>query len=294
MDIAYVISAYRLPHQLVRLVSRLQGRGVTFLVHVDARSGDEVMRPVVDALGGTSNVHLLERHACRWGDFGHVEASLKGLRRIVERNIPCDRVVLLTGQDYPIASAAAISDFFTAHPDCEYIEHFPLPRAEWYRGGMPRLEHWHYWWGDRHFELPVASHRIPARLQFLEGVLPRRRPLPSGLRPHGGGGYWSLTRGAVEHVHWFLRRNPTYTRFFKRVYIPDEVFFQTLLLNSPFRDRVVNDDLRYTVWRGGARSPAVLGVEDMEDLRTSPALFARKFDTGVDARVLDLLDDLLG
>ncbi len=288
MDIAYVVSAYRLPHQLVRLVSRLQGEGTTFLVHVDARSGDEVMRPITEALGGMPNVHLLDRHVCRWGDFGHVEASLKGIRRIVESRIPCERVVLLTGQDYPITSTAAIRDFFAAHPDREFMEHFPLPRAEWDRGGMPRLENWHFWWGDRHVELSVDA--LPTSVGRL---LPRRRPFPSGLRPHGGGGYWSLTRRAVEHVHEFLRQDPGYTRFFKRVYIPDEIFFQTILLNSPLRQCVVSDDLRYTVWRDGARSPAVLGVADLADLRASPALFARKFDTGVDARVLDLIDETL-
>ncbi len=291
MDIAYVISAYRLPHQLVRLVSRLQDEGVTFLVHVDAKSGHEVMGPILEKLGGRPDVHLLDRHPCHWGDFGHVEASLKGIRRIVERRIPCDRVVLLTGQDYPVTDRAAIREFFEAHPDSEYLEHFPLPREGWFQGGMPRLEHWHFWWGGRHIELPVNSRRIPAKPQFIGRILPKRRPLPSGLRPYGGGGYWSLSREAVEYIHAFLGQDPAYCRYFRRVYIPDEIFFQTLLLNSPLRDRVVNDDLRYTVWRDDARSPAVLGVGDVADIRASQALFARKFDTGVDARVLDLLDE---
>ncbi|PRY48131.1 core-2/I-Branching enzyme [Geodermatophilus tzadiensis] len=296
MHIAYIISAYRSPHQLLRLISRIQGRETTVLVHVDKKSGDEIMNPIASALSGTPNVHLLERHVCHWGDFGHVAASLKGIRFIVERRVKCDRVVLLTGQDYPIKSNAAIRDFFAAHSDREFIEHFPLPRADWYRGGMPRLEHWHLWLGGRHIELPKdeahPGHEGPVQL-LVNKVLPRRRPVPGDRRPYGGGGYWSLTRAAVEYLHQVLQEEPAYTRFFRRVYIPDEIFFQTLLLNAPLQDRVVNDDLRYTVWRDGAQSPAVLAVDDLDDLATSHGLFARKFDTGVDARVLDLIDDAL-
>jgi hypothetical protein len=78
-------------------------------------------------------------------------------------------------------------------------------------------------------------------------------------------------------------------RFFKHVWIPDELFFQTIVMNSPLRDTIVNDDLRYVDWTRPT-APAILGRQDFDTLRNSGKLFARKFDTTVDREILDLLD----
>jgi hypothetical protein len=74
--------------------------------------------------------------------------------------------------------------------------------------------------------------------------------------------------------------------------VSDEHFFHTILLNSPLRDRIVNDDLRYVDWSGhGGERPAILRSSDVGAIRASGQLFARKFDVTVDARVLGLLDE---
>ena len=56
------------------------------------------------ASGSLPEVHLLDRHVCDWGGFGHVAVSLDGIAAIVENGIPCDQAVLLTGQDFPLKS----------------------------------------------------------------------------------------------------------------------------------------------------------------------------------------------
>ena len=71
-----------------------------------------------------------------------------------------------------------------------------------------------------------------------------------------------------------------YVRFFN-VLIPDELFFQTLIMNSTLRDSVVNDNLRYLDW-SREPAPAVLGVGDVDRMLGSDKLFARKFDETVD------------
>jgi hypothetical protein len=77
--------------------------------------------------------------------------------------------------------------------------------------------------------------------------VPRRRFLP-GLRPYGGSSYWCLSGDAVSFVHHYVRDHPEFASVFRRVFIPDELFFQTILVNSELRNRIVNDDLRYIRW----------------------------------------------
>ena len=78
-------------------------------------------------------------------------------------------------------------------------------------------------------------------------------------------------------------------RFFEHVFIPDELFFQTIVTNSPLADTVENDNLRYLDW-SREPAPAVLTRDDLDAIGASGALFARKFDETVDAEILDLLD----
>ena len=97
------------------------------------------------------------------------------------------------------------------------------------------------------------------------------------------------------YLHQFVKQNDPFVRFFKRVHIPDEIFFQTIILNSPLRHTVINDDLRFIKWPvEHARSPRILHRENFNELIGTSKLFARKFDASQDGEVLDLIDRALG
>jgi hypothetical protein len=85
---------------------------------------------------------------------------------------------------------------------------------------------------------------------------------------------------------------PDVLSFFRHVDIPDEIFFQTVIMNSELADTVVNDNLRYIDWTRGRR-PAILETRDFEALARSPKLFARKFDVEHDEQIMELIDHRL-
>ncbi|HXH82839.1 MAG TPA: beta-1,6-N-acetylglucosaminyltransferase [Candidatus Tectomicrobia bacterium] len=273
MNVAYLISAYKLPEQLVRLVRRLHGDSSWIAVHVDRKAPARVYVQMVEGVSDLDRVVFVDRHVCHWGGFGHVRATLTCLDALYASGAPFDYAVLLTGQDYPLRARAEIERFLAEANGRSYISHWPLPHAAWAgRGGLDRVERWHAVW-RRH----------------LHVALPLRRRLPGGLVPWGGSPYWCLARPAVDHVRQVLRTAPELVRHFEHVWIPDELFFQTIVVNSPLRDTVVNDNLRYVDW-SRRPAPAVLRRDDFEAMVGSRALFARKFDVTVDAEILDLLD----
>ena len=79
MAVAFVVSAYRSPRLLARLVAALDGRPCA--LHVDAKVD---VAPFAAALAGRGTVALLPRHVCHWGLFGHVAASLEGAPDSIE------------------------------------------------------------------------------------------------------------------------------------------------------------------------------------------------------------------
>lgn len=272
MRIAYVVSAYKLPAQLERLLRRLRAPGTTFCVHVDRKTRAGVYAEM-RARTADLDVVFLPRHVCHWGGFGHVRATLKGLDHLYRHEVPFDYVVLLTGQDYPLVSPAHVGRTLAEAGGRSFMTHWPLPHATWDdRGGLGRVEDWHL----------VTYRRAHV-------ALPLRRHLPLGLAPFGGAPYWCLSRAAVDFVQGFVQENAAVVRFFEHVYIPDELFFQTILMNSPLRDTVEDENLRYIDW-SREPAPAVLTRHDLDPAFASGKLFARKFDETVDPLVLDLID----
>jgi Core-2/I-Branching enzyme len=271
--IAYVVSAYRLPQQLERLLRRLAAPDASFAVHVDRKTRRRVYEEMVSRTRDL-DVVFLPRHVSHWGGFGHVRATLKGIDHFVGEDRAFDYAVLLTGQDYPLRSPSGIADFLGSAGRRSFMSYLHLPFPPWgKRGGLERIENWHF-----------IKYRPRLHL-----ALPLHRRLPLGLRPWGGSAYWCLERTIVDYVHDFVRAHPDYVAFFEHVYVPDELFFQTIVLNSALRNSVENDDLRYLDWTRRP-APAILDRRDLAALVSSEKLFARKFDVRVDADILDQLD----
>jgi Core-2/I-Branching enzyme len=272
VKLAYIISAYQRLGQVTRLVRRLHTDDACLFVHVDRKTDAVQYRALTESLRDLRSVQFLERHRCHWGGFGHVRATLKGIDELLSRGIAFDYAILLTGQDYPIKSNGYIDRFFMTQQPKSFMAVSALPSASWSpRGGLDRIEYAHLRFYGHHVRFPFT------------------RAFPPGLRPYGGGAYWALSRECVEYVSSFLRERPDVVAFFRHVDIPDEIFFHTILMNSPLRETIVDDNLRYIDWSRGRR-PAILHTGDLEALRASPKLFARKFDVHQDENVLDLID----
>jgi hypothetical protein len=262
---------------------------------------------MVAGLDGLTNVVFLKRHRCHWGDFGHVRATLKGLAYLFNHKIDFDYVFLLTAQDYPIKSNAYIEEFLQCADGKEFISYYPFPNPSWVEtgGGMRRLELWHFRFiADLRFRFLDPFMHLPSSRQiksksksavyYVVNTLFSKRIFPEGMKPFGGPGYWCISRPCADFINTFVSYNSKYVKYFKFVDIPDESFFQTIILNSWFSRNIVNDDLRCIDISEG-RGPRIWRTADFERLSQSKALLARKFDANVDSEILDLIDaKLLG
>jgi hypothetical protein len=284
VQLVYLILAHQRPRQVARLIDRLDTGNATFLLHIDAKTDDASFFPPLESTMRQENVHLVPRGKVHWRLSGHVEATLRGMKVAFREAPGFDYVGLLTGADYPIKRAATIEGLLAQRSGSCFIQHRRLPRPDWGNdeGGLERIERRWFWWRGRLICIPTRA------FPFVP-----KRTMPHGHTPYQGMAYWWLPRDALEYVAQFVAANPGYLRFFRRVLSSSESFFQTILANSAFRDRLVDDDLRYVDWSGGGEHPAVLTVSDFPKLASSPGLLARKFDEDVDREVLDRIDSKL-
>ena len=274
---AYIIMAHQHPDQVVRLVRRLIGPGANIVLHVDKGAQASVYSEIVQTLAGTGGLHFLRRRSTPWGTAGVIRATLDGLRFLFDEGLPFSHVFLLTGQDYPVVPASEIASFLDRNPGKSFLEWGRFPMEDWPGGGYGRIQH--YWFHTRSRSFCLRA----------------RRRLPFGLQPYGGSAQWCLARECAASILSFLRSHEALMRFFEFACNPDEIFFQTIVLNSEFRDTAVNEPLTYVDWSrpSGRGHPATLTLGDYEAIRTASCLFARKFDVRVDPSILDLIDQEL-
>lgn len=324
--IAYLILAHHLPEQLTRLIHRLATSDTYFFVHVSKSTDDIEYNKMVEGVRDLPNVLFLKRQKTYWG--GILFPVVEGIREIFKKKkLEFDYMFLLSGQDYPIKRNIYIANFLSKNNGKQFIHYFPIPRDKlieqsnglgkglvWEdeRGGLDRIEYWHIRVFGRTFQIPgdKSSSRLKSFIRFFVVLLAPKRKFVKGFKPFGGSAWWCLTRECLAYIHDFINENPRFVDYFKYVNIPEEIFFQTIILSSPFRDSVVNDDLRCIDWSDGGwhvqpwyrcpfkrgedlvwrAGPRIWRKEDFENLKNAKALIARKFDSRTDPEILDLID----
>jgi hypothetical protein len=297
-SIAYLILAHDDPLHLRRLIKRLHGERTAFHVHVDAKSDIEAFRSVTADI---ASVRLCETRAkVTWGAFSVVEATLLLLEAaLAQPDKVFSRFVLLSGSDYPIASNTEIDSFFSRNPQKQFARGFNILEAQ-------GKEIWRI--RGRHLrELAPRYSWLRAPLFAVERGLrlfPRR--LPTDLAFICGSQWWSITPDCARYCIDFTRTEPKTVGLFRLMFAPDEIFFHTLIHNSPYANTAdpIEPFVDDVISSGSLRfysnfhyvSPTTIRTYD--EMRAAfdahpRKLFARKFTSDASASVLDFIDRTL-
>lgn len=275
LRICYVLLVHHKFDQVERLVQRLDAPGVSFVVHIDKKVASNDAEALKAALARRGNVTYARRIDARWGSYRQALAIMMGIRAAASQ-ADIDRCILLSGQDYPIASHKDIVAFFVNAPRREFIEAYPLDLSEdqppqW--TPYHRFRRYHVWLGRRHFSLPWLTKPMP--------------PIPI----FHGSTWWALTGEAIFHLAAAFETDRRLRRYLRTGLLVDEVYVPSLLMNSPFASRVTGANVTFAQWTATSGAhPKTLELADSADLTTCGKLFARKFDAGTSGSLLDWLD----
>ena len=222
----FVILAHDRPEDAAGLARTLVAAAsdARALIHFDARAPEAVFAALAAAVADAPRVGLVaKRVACRWGGFGLVEAPLNALAQAeaeaAARGWAPDYAILLSGACLPCRPVASLERFLAENAWREFIE---SEDETWITGGW-RAERWRLWHVFDHKTQNLAEH-LSARLQKALGV---RRRFPKGLAPRFGSQWWALTWPVCQAILADVRRDPKRLGFFRTVWIPDEMLFQT-------------------------------------------------------------------
>ena len=283
MRIAHLIIAHKNPMQLERLIKRMQHHSFDFYIHIDKKIDIEQFL----FLKKYKQVHFIEKRIkCNWGGFSTLQAMLNSLEEVLETGIEYGFYNLLSAQDYPIKTNEAIYAYFSKHADKSFIFYEPKEESNWWSEAVLRYEKYHL--TESSFTGKFFVEKI------INKVLPKRK-FPLSLKIYGGSkaSWWSLNRESAAYLVDFMNEKKELHNFLKYCWGTDEFVIPSILMNSPLKSQIVNNNLRYIDFPPGKANPRILESADLEKLISSDMLFARKFDTEVSIVVLDQIDEQL-
>ncbi len=103
----------------------------------------------------------------------------------------------------------------------------------------------------------------------------------------------TITPDCASYIVDFIQKDKKLRRFIRFTWGPDEFVIPTLIMNSDFKETVINDNFYYIDWSGGGSNPKILTGEDYDKLVSSDKMMARKFDIRQDPGILDRLDKVV-
>lgn len=256
-----------------------------YLVHIDLKSDTSFHDEIGQFISTLPNARVMKSYDWIYGGYSAIEIQLKAMEELF--NEKWDFFVNLTGQDFPLKSQAFIRDYLEQNRQHNFIQVRDMELV-WKQSRFRRR--WYF------IELRTGS--IPLLRRKRVWPIPIPRSYPKGYTRYGGLTWFILNRGFCEYL-CFDRTHDSLKKFLRHTYIPEEEFFQTIIMRSPFKDTVINDNKRLLMWKG----KRILGLyysrlhtltmEDIEPLIKSEAFFARKFDETVDSQIIDFVESRL-
>jgi len=290
--IAYFILVHRYPNQFKRLFKAIYDTKNHYLVHVDKRAGIDLYKEVRSFIADFPNAHLLNSQSVVWGGYSMVDAELRGMKKLLKLSTKWDFFINLSGQDFPLKPQSVIKDFLRHNKGKDFMK--IANQSEERPNTLNRIE----------------NYFVESNCGF--SGTPFKRPYLTNVTPYIGGQWKILSRDCCKFI-CSSRKVARFKSYYRHTLIPDESFFQTVLMNTNYTKTIINDDKRAIVWipdidiklrsktftANDTKSliasgkiklrPKTFTTKDLPLLLASNALFARKFDETVDRTILDIL-----
>jgi hypothetical protein len=312
--VCYYMQTHRSPDQVARLVELIKEGSPDSVVLI---SHDSTAAPLdTGRLTALPGVYVLVEEG-GYGDFSHLDRYFAAIDWLDDHGIEYDWLENVTGQEYPLRPFADIEDDLARCDVDGFMLYSPVfpddTPAGADQGSAPGFQlcapeyadtryRYRYWrfgrpsarkqrWLRPLMALNLVQPWIRVNTSFSAvGIRRRKTVFGDGFICYGGWFFCTLTADVARYARDYARENPDMVRFFSTLLAPEEVFLQTVLVNSG-KFRFHPDAKRYIDMRGSRHNHSkTLSIADLDDILASGANWARKFDITYDSAVLDVLD----
>lgn len=284
---AYLIMAHNNWSILEKLLLLLDNENNDIYLHIDSNANAFNSNLYTNVK--KSKVILIDRKPVYWADFSQVDVTLR-LLNTAKLNGVYSYFHLMSGTDLPLKSNKEIYDFFESSGK-EFVG--IVPKEVYY--SVRRVKYYHPFLHNRYYRNSKFLKGIDRVFEYMQKICGVNRLKGNCIKIIDGWTWFSITE---EFCHYILDNEKKIRHMFSKSIASDELFIQTLVYNSHFKDRVYdafdlqNGSMRYIDWQRG--KPYIWGEDkdDFELLIQSPYMFARKFDENTNGIVEKIFEEI--
>ena len=259
--------------------------GCPVVIHIDKSVPRRIHDAFVSALGDLKAVKFSDRYRCEWGTWGIVLASQAASELMLASFPQVRHVYLASGSCLPLRPVEELIDYLDQRPRTDFIESATTSDVPWTVGGLD----------EERFTMRFPFSWKKNRFLFDRAVAVQRRlglarKMPNSIIPHMGSQWWCLSRQTLSAILQDPER-PTYDKFFKHVWIPDESYFQTLA--RQYSTRIESRSLTLSKFDFQGK-PHIFYDDHLQLLRRSDCFVARKIWPFADRLYEAFLTDAAG
>ena len=287
MKQAILVTVYKDIDRLKILVDQFDD-DFSFYIHIDKKS--QIKKEDIELLENTENIRFISReYSINWGGFNHTKCILL-LSKEALKDKEIEYIHLISGQDYPIKSCEEIKNLLEKKKGIEFLAYAELPNPKWpsTNGGLDRVDY--YFLYDLFNRNSRVGGKIISAFLNIQKRLKLKRNKQYLPKLYGGWAWWSLSYPCLKYVVDYTEKNPLFFKRFEYTAIACEIYFHTIIMNSPFKKKVINNDLRYIVWSQGMPNPKVLDENDYDEIIKSDAIFARKIEYPASKKLIEKIN----
>lgn len=280
MDICYGIITHKNSNILRNTINLLQ-RNNNILLHIDKKVDKSIFeeyRSIVEIIDNNVSV--------QWGTYSQIESTLNLIKSAMKYKF--DYLCIISGDDMPLKSDVKIKEFFEQNKGKEFIG---IDKNISYKDIENRVKYEHK--GYHYKKNKNILEKVFAKLQKKLSLQKENDNFKLLPKLYKGPNWFCVSYEFCEYLLEYLKENKWYEDVFKDSLCGDEVFFQTILMNSKFKSKVYRlneaDDnrmaLRYIDWKTGPEYPRMLNEDDFKRIKQNEnknCIFARKFNENID------------
>lgn len=281
---AYLIIAHKDDYTFHTLISMLDDENNDIFIHMDKKN-KEYNEEDTNKLVKKAGIYHSSRSSVAWGGYSLINAEMILLHKATETG-HYNHYHLLSGQDLPIQTQDVIQNFFIENADKEFVgfdkDVFAYEDRVYYR---------------YYFRELIGRNRLFKKIEKISIKMQKALKIKrnQNIRFQKGAQWFSITDNLAREV---LSKEDWVKQVFKYGYCVDEIFLQTIVENSEFVNRLYynkadgshRNTMRYIDW--SSTRPHTFTCEDIDKLKESKLMFARKFDCDVDSVVIKKIYDL--
>lgn len=275
MKHAYCIIAHNEPYILKKLIELIDDERNDIFILIDQKSDIRLFKHIKSL---KSKIIYTPRIDIRWGDISLIIAELI-LFETASKQDKYQYYHLLSGVDLPIKSQNYIHDFMDKHNGKEFVGFAQEDKSKW---DIKRKTRYYYIF-TKYNKSSTFTGYICRLLRnifiYIQCIFRVKRKFHIEIKK--GCNWVSITHDLCTYI---LEKKQYILKTFKYTLAPDEMFIQTIIWQSRFKNNIYKHNefdscLREIDWERG--TPYVWGQtkDDINILKKSNKLFARKFSS---------------